>query len=150
MSTQIKYLSNALTAESFAKLRDTAGWGDIPLAQASKAVSNTPFSIAALDGDRIVGMGRLVGDGSLIWYIQDLVVLPEYQKQGIGSCIMDRLLDFAVNTGLEGTTVTIGLMAAKGKESFYKKFGFHSRPNDLEDAGMMIDLKGVKNDHKTS
>ena len=144
MNMGIKYLSNVLTAESFARLRDTAGWGNIPPAQAQKAVLNTPFSITALDGEKVVGMGRLVGDGSLIWYIQDLVVLPEYQKQGIGSCIMDRLLDFAVNTGLEDTTVTIGLMAAKGKESFYKKFGFHSRPNELEDAGMMIDLRGVK------
>lgn len=136
---EIEYRTNALTAESFAHLRDTAGWGNIPLLQAQKSVSNTPFSVVAVDGEKVVGMGRLVGDGSLIWYVQDLVILPEYQNQGIGTHIMERLLDFAVNTGLEDTTVTIGLMAAKGKEGFYKKFGFRARPNEFEDAGMMLD-----------
>jgi GNAT superfamily N-acetyltransferase len=141
MNMEIKYYTNALTPESFAQLRDNAGWGNIPFAQAQKAISNTPFSIVALDGTKVIGMGRLVGDGSLIWYIQDLVVLPEYQNRGIGSCIMAKLLDFATNTGLDDTIITIGLMAAKGKEGFYKKFGFHTRPNDLEDAGMILDKK---------
>lgn len=138
---EIRYLSDALTAESFARLRNQAGWGIITLAQAQKAVSNTPFSIAALDGETAVGMGRLVGDGALIWYVQDLIVLPEYQNRGIGSAILEKLLDFAAGSDIDGSSIMVGLMSAKGKESFYEKFGFRVRPNDREGAGMMLNVK---------
>ncbi|MCR5501527.1 MAG: GNAT family N-acetyltransferase [Lachnospiraceae bacterium] len=33
--------------------------------------------------DEVVGMGRLVGDGVMYWYLQEIVVLPEYQGRGI-------------------------------------------------------------------
>jgi putative acetyltransferase len=36
-------------------------------------------------------MGRLVGDGAMYWYLQEIVVLPKYQRQGIGA----QLLEFA-------------------------------------------------------
>ena len=40
--------------------------------------------LAAWKNDKLIGVIRGVGDGNSILYIQDIIVLPEYQKQGIG------------------------------------------------------------------
>ena len=42
---------------------------------------------------------------------------------------------------MKNTRVTVGLMAAKGKEEFYQKLGFRSRPNENEGDGMMINIQ---------
>ena len=137
----IRYLDNALTGETLASFRNQAGWGATPLPQAQKAVQNTLFSVVAYDGDIPVGIGRLVGDGAINWYIQDLIVLAAYQNHGVGSKIIDQLMNFASQNSVPDSVVTIALMAAKGKEEFYQKFGFLARPNEQQGAGMMMKKK---------
>ena len=46
----------------------------------------------ARDGEKIVGLVRLVGDGFSSVFVQDLIVLPSYQRQGIGSALMKEAL----------------------------------------------------------
>ena len=55
----------------------------IPLPQAEAALRTGLFRVTAFCEGKAVGMGRLVGDGSMYWYIQDMAVLPEYQGRGI-------------------------------------------------------------------
>lgn len=69
-------------------------------------------------------MGRLVGDGVMYWYLQEIIVLPEYQGKGIGKSIVNRLIEYIKNTAIPGTKIEIGLTAVKGKEPFYEKLGF--------------------------
>ena len=83
-----------------------------------------------------VAMGRLVGDGAMYWYIQDMAVLPEYQGKGIGKSIVERLLQHVYSCTPNGTFTTVGLMAAQGKEGFYEKLGFQAMPNAGSGAGM--------------
>ena len=137
----VEYLENGLTAEALAGLRDQAGWQHIEVRQAEKALKNTCFSVAAVDGGRVVGIGRLVGDGAMIWYIQDVIVVPEYRGSGVGTAIVRKLIESVRREAMPGTSVTVGLMAAKGKEPFYEKLGFCARPSDREGAGMMIRIK---------
>ena len=49
--------------------------------------------ITAWDGERLVGLVRAVGDGYTIVYIQDILVSPSYQRQGIGTRLLGHLLD---------------------------------------------------------
>lgn len=49
--------------------------------------------IGAYDEDKLVGIIRVVGDGYSIIYIQDILVLPEYQHQGIGTLLIKNVLD---------------------------------------------------------
>jgi GNAT superfamily N-acetyltransferase len=137
----IEYRENALTAETLAGLRNQADWTHTEVSQAEKALKNTIFSVVAVLDEVIIGMGRLVGDGALIWYIQDVIVAPEYQGGGVGTAIVRRLMDYVLRESMPGTNATIGLMSAKGKEAFYQKLGFFERPNDHEGAGMMIRMK---------
>jgi GNAT superfamily N-acetyltransferase len=80
------------------------------------------FVVAAdLKTGRAVGMGRVIADGVSDGYIQDLVVLPEYRKTGIGARIVALLVKKCVERGISW----IGLIAEPGTENFYLPFGFH-------------------------
>ena len=58
-----------------------------------KALSHSLAIYLALDGDAVVGLVRLVGDGFSSIFVQDLIVLPSYQRQGIGSSLMKDALE---------------------------------------------------------
>ena len=81
-------------------------------------------------------MGRILGDNGLAFYIQDVIVLPEYQGIGIGRQLMDRLMAYIRLHAKQNAF--IGLMAAVGKESFYERYGFSIRPNQDLGAGMTM------------
>ena len=91
----------------------------------------------AYDNHKPVGMGRIVGDGAVICYIQDLIVIPSYQKKGVGRMIIDRLVKFAKDIKFQDTEIMLDLMCAVGRENFYKKFGFIARPTDKLGPGMI-------------
>ena len=88
----------------------------------------------------VIGMGRLVGDGARIFYIQDLFINPKYQKIGIGTEIVSKLIQYIKGESIFDTNIKVGLMAAKGKEAFYEKMGFRIRPNEREGNGMMMNI----------
>lgn len=80
------------------------------------------FVVASdLKTGRAVGMGRVIADGVSDGYIQDLVVLPDYRKTGIGARIVSILVKKCVERGISW----IGLIAEPGTENFYLPFGFH-------------------------
>lgn len=58
----------------------------------AKLLPGSLWYMAALDGDRLVGIIRVVGDDCSILYIQDILVDPDYQHQGIGTELVGRAL----------------------------------------------------------
>lgn len=124
MGIQFELADNVLEAEDFVRLKVAAGFLDRPREQVEKALENGLFNVSALCDGKVVGMGRLVGDGAMYWYLQEIIVLPEYQGRGIGKSIVNRLLEHIENSLLPGTGAQIALTAVKGKEPFYEKFGF--------------------------
>jgi len=138
-----KIKRNTLNAKDFIALREIAGWGTSPYRQIEIGLKNSCYIMSVECEGRIIGMGRIVGDGVTICYIQDVIVLPEYQGKGIGTAIMEHLIDHINNTVLQNTNIIVGLFAAKGKEDFYKKFGFYVRPNENRGAGMQMILSAT-------
>lgn len=129
---QFDLADNELKAEDFIRLKTAAGFIDRPLCQVEKALENSLFRVSAICDGEVVGMGRLVGDGAMYWYLQEIVVLPEYQGKGIGKSIVTRLLEHIKSTAVPGTKIEIGLTAVSGKESFYEKFGFTVSPTGMK------------------
>ena len=86
------------------------------------SLKNSIHCIKVKDNEQIVGMGRIVGDGDIYFYIQDIVVHPDYQKHGIGNEIMNHLVEYLKINAPEKAFV--GLFASQGKETFYDKFNF--------------------------
>ena len=61
--------------------------------QLKNAIDNSLKVWTAWDGDRLVGLARVVGDNYTIIYIQDILILEEYQNQGIGSKLLKLVLE---------------------------------------------------------
>ena len=86
------------------------------------------------DKSQLIGMGRIVGDGAMYFYIQDVIVDPSYQGTGVGSVLMDHIENYLSVATQKGAT--IGLLAAKGKEAFYIRYGYMLRPSNTLGHGM--------------
>ena len=57
-----------------------------------KGFENSLLCLAAYEGDGMIGLVRAVGDGQTVVLIQDILVHPAYQRQGVGSRLMDAML----------------------------------------------------------
>ena len=129
------------TPEAFKALRDSAGWGDIGLAQARQILDNTRLGVTAYDGKMAIGMARVIGDGVINVYIQDVVIAPHYQGKGVGRAVISALI-----SGMRASipeNCTIGLLAAAGQEQFYSSFRFITRPDKDYGAGMFAKLQNL-------
>ena len=87
-----------------------------------QALSHSLVIYVALDGDAVVGLIRLVGDGFSSVFVQDLIVLPSYQRQGIGRSLMKQALGdfkgaYQVQLVTEQTEKNVG---------FYRSIGFET------------------------
>jgi ribosomal protein S18 acetylase RimI-like enzyme len=116
------------TISEYKTLREAVGWWDVAEAAAEAALGNALFSVVAIEKGKLVGLGRVVGDGGLYFYIQDLIIHPEFQEKGFGKQVMGALMAFIKTKAKSGAF--IGLMAAKGLEGYYEPFGFTARDED--------------------
>ena len=88
----------------------------------SRALSHSLAIYLARYGEEIVGLVRLIGDGFSSVFVQDLIVLPTYQRQGIGSHLMKKSLadykdTYQVQLATEQTEKTL---------EFYRSLGFET------------------------
>lgn len=139
-NSEIQYV-HTIDESDYLFLRNSVQWPQLSARQAAASIKNVVFLIAARHGDKTIGMTRVVSDGGYIMHIADVVVLPEYQRQGIGKTMVGMAMQYIRGTIHEGETVFVNLMAAKGKEPFYRQFGFEVRPNDKYGAGMSQHIK---------
>ncbi len=140
-SGMVNVKENCLDLEIYLKLRASVNWKKLSEEQAIMALKNSIYTVTAYIDDKPVGMGRMVGDGAVICYIQDLVVHPSYQKLGVGDALMNKLISHANNLRLPDTELMLCLMCAKGRESFYTRYGFIARPTEALGPGMITYLK---------
>lgn len=137
----IKY-ENTLTVEEFNFLRAAVGWTAVEISLAAKGLENTAFTLCVRDGEKAIGMARVITDYGYIVFVADVVVLPEYQGRGIGGEIMRRVMAYIKENIAPGQKKAVQLMSAKGKEAFYEKYGFEKRPNENRGHGMVVWLEG--------
>ena len=134
----IRYLEHTPSAEEFNYLTNSVGWGIRKNNIIDEALRNTLYSLCVYDDNKLIGYGRIIGDKTIFLYIQDVMVIPEYQNKHIGTGIVKNLLE-QINTYKKiNPDIRTYLGASKGKESFYEKFGFISRPNEDLGAGMIL------------
>ena len=135
MSKKIQVIERKIEVREFIDLRKAVGWGIPDTTSIEKGLDNSLYCVCAQIEDEVIGMARVVGDSSICFYIQDVIVKPEYQSMGIGKKMMESVMIYISKNASSGAVV--GLMSAKGKEEFYKKFGFWQRPNENFGHGMM-------------
>ena len=54
---------------------------------------NSLSVLAAYEDEKLLGIIRAIGDGATIVFIQDILVFPEYRRQGIGTALLRAILD---------------------------------------------------------
>ena len=107
----------------------------------AQALSHSLAIYLARDGEKIVGLVRLVGDGFSSVFVQDLLVLPSYQRQGIGSSLMKQALAdykdaYQVQLATDESEKTLG---------FYRSLGFETL-SSFQCTGMIwVNRKNLNN-----
>lgn len=128
---------NTINVQDYLAIRAKVGWKKLLEEQAAQALKHSIYVIGAYEDDQLVGMGRIVGDGAVVCYVQDLIVIPEYQKKGVGSLLLNHLIEYVESLRQEESQMMLCLMCAKGREIFYEKHGFTARPTDGLGPGMI-------------
>ncbi|MEM7736386.1 MAG: GNAT family N-acetyltransferase [Deinococcota bacterium] len=78
--------------------------------------------VVALHAETLVGMGRVVGDGAMFFYIQDVAVHPAHQHRGIGQGVTERLVNWCKHNA--PPMAFVGLFCAERSKAFYETFSF--------------------------
>ncbi|WP_158135642.1 GNAT family N-acetyltransferase [Vibrio navarrensis] len=116
----IKYEEKVPSPQEFCEMRVKAGLSSKSLKAATIALPNSLYAISVRDGDLLVAMGRVVGDGACNFEIVDVAVDPKYQGQGLGRKVMEHIDNYLASVALEGSYVS---MIADEPE-FYEKLGY--------------------------
>jgi ribosomal protein S18 acetylase RimI-like enzyme len=137
-----KVIEQVAFVDDFLRLRQISGLTPRPYDAAKRALPNSLFGVHIVIADevidseitdsKVIGMGRVVGDGALNFEVVDVAVDPNHQGKGCGRMIMQSIMNYLDHNAPKGAYIT--LMA--DVPELYKKFGFElSRP---ESEGMHI------------
>lgn len=91
----------------------------------SAIVAGSHCFLVAVEGERIIGMGRAISDRASDAYIQDVTVHPSRRGAGIGSQLIRNIVERLRTDGIKW----IGLIAEKNSSHFYLPFGFREMPS---------------------
>ena len=104
-------------------LRRRLGWKQINENQIRKAINNSIINISIFDGEKCIGMGRIVGNNILKGMITDIIVGKEYQEKGIGRLIVITLIDKVRKKLNDGDLFQLETSPTYGNREFYVKCG---------------------------
>lgn len=116
------------TADEHRKLSRSVGWQDhIDDSVLEESLRRSIRGVVALHDHAAVAMARLVGDGVHYFYVQDVVVHPDHEGNGLASDLTDRLVAWV---GDHATSPAfVGLFASPDAEGVYEGLGFAT--NDM-------------------
>lgn len=124
MPVDITITAEEIFLEDYLSLVEDVGWSRfVKKSSVRTALKNSLFSVVARCGSEVVGAGRIVGDGAIFFYIQDVMVRKAYRKKGIGTAIVAALCEH-LRREAPGSSY-VGLFTHPTKCGFYERFGFH-------------------------
>ncbi len=116
------------TPHEYLRLRASVGWNAVNPDGVLAGLAGSRYSVVLERDGEAVGCARVVGDGGIYFYVQDVIVIPELRGRGWGGRLMDAVMSFLERTA--GPGAFVGLMAAEDVEAFYRRYGFERRPDD--------------------
>ena len=136
MNIQIDY---SFSVNEFLEMVEFVGWKTYSKLQVEKALKNTMYMVKATVDGKLAGIGRVVGDYSIVCVLTNICVKPEFQGQGIGLRITNELKRLIETSVSEGEKMQIELTPTAGKEAFFEKAGFKYKPDKI--TGMYLWIK---------
>ena len=132
-------LDYSFSINEFLEMVKSVGWKTYSKLQVEKALKNTMYMVKATVDGKLAGIGRVVGDYSIVCILTDICVKPEFQGHGIGLKITTELKRLIENNIAEGEKMQIELTPTAGNETFYEKAGFKYNPDKI--TGMYLWIK---------
>ncbi len=116
----------ALTAKEVIELYERSGLGERrPIDRPDvfqKMIDHADFIVTAWDDGKLVGVARSLTDYGYVAYLADLAVDSAYQRQGIGTALVEE------TRKLVDESCRIALFAAPDANEYYEKLGFERNP----------------------
>lgn len=125
-------LKDKLSVQDFQKLHLAVGWKILDDKEIKTALKNSTFVVSAVVDNKTVGMARIVSDGVTHGLLMDVIVLPEYQKQGIGKAMVKHLMERCQQIANKHDEFMVELLPTCGNVDFYVKCGFKHLPDNME------------------
>ena len=125
------HLDYSFSTNEFLEMVKSVGWKTYSKLQVEKALKNTMYMVKATVDGKLAGIGRVVGDYSIVCVLTDICVKPEFQGHGIGLKITTELKRLIENNVAEGEKMQIELTPTAGNETFYEKAGFKYNPDKI-------------------
>jgi ribosomal protein S18 acetylase RimI-like enzyme len=131
-----KFIEKLPSPEDYNRFRESAGWGKLDISVVEQSLPKSIYAICVEYNSSLVGFGRVVRDGGLCFYIQEIIVLPEHQNHSIGTGILEYIMKYISMNATKRSYVAA--MVGKGLKGWYSKYGFWSRPTKSMGLGMML------------
>jgi len=110
--TGYSYIERNPSTEEYLNVRNSVT-SDVPGKDVVEiALKNSLFAVCAIWQEQVIGYGRVIGDGGMYYYIQDVFVMPDHQGKGVGREIMNAIMNY-FRLNVPGSAL-IGLMSAEG------------------------------------
>lgn len=130
---EIEIIYEIPTAKDYVNLRLRSGMGNKDLKRSHIALENSLFTASIYDGGKLVGFGRVVGDGGITYVVSDIMVDENYRRKGFAERIMESIDQyFEINTHEDSY---ICLIANRPADLLYQKHNFEYLSEDK--CGMM-------------
>ena len=124
-------LKEEIAVSEFSDVIAAVGFKPYNKDQIELALKNTMYMVKAEVDGSLAGIGRIVGDGSIVCMLSDICVKPEYQGKGIGLKIVNYLKEKVIENIAVGEKMQIELTPTVGNEAFYMKAGFKYNPEKI-------------------
>ena len=128
MNTKYVIKNAAVSPDDYNELREKSKIGPRKSKKnAEIALENSLFITSIYDGDKLIAMARVVGDGAISLVVTDVMVDSSYQKNGLGKILMNEVSNYLDENYDEDSYII--LLANTPYDKFYEKFNFKEFPN---------------------
>jgi len=121
----VQLVERCPNVEEYCRLIAAVGWKPRDREAITRALASSLFAVCAERDGEVIGMGRVIGDGGLHYYLTDVVVMPVHQHRGLGSRIVAALTQYVESVPFKNTWV--GLFPVEGTAAFYARFGYKAQ-----------------------
>lgn len=128
MNTKYVIKNAVVSPDDYNDLREKSGIGNRKSKKNVKvAIENSLFITSIYDGDKLIAMARVVGDGAISLVVTDVMVDVDYQSNGLGKILMNEINKYLDENYDEDSYII--LLANTPYDAFYEKFHFKQFPN---------------------
>lgn len=124
-------------------LYDSVGWTAYTNEQTrdklAQAIRNSTYVVTAWDGETLVGLARAISDDVAIFYLKDILIRPDYQRQGIATHLLRQCLE-----RFDHVRNKVLLTDDEEKQlRFYEKMGYTNTKNSKIPLNAFVQIRGV-------